>query len=560
MSHSHLPPRPEFEHSTSSRYPPPDRYGRPMAPPSDRYRDTRDPYPPRSPPRDRGDVYVPRSPPRSIPRSSAPYPRASPRDSYPLRDPLPPRDAYPPRDLPPRDSYYDRREDSRYYRDWQRRDGPEYRSRPPPPPPRDYGREPPSDFRSRDIDRGRRWDDERRRSYDWDRRERSPVRDRGYPRSRDSERPVPRERPLEPERRWVPRASKSPPRRMAPSASSGPRSSSMNRGRSPSPPRFRESPTRSNYGRPSSPPRSPPRDSSRYTSPGVLKLGSHSIDVSPRYTPRRERGRPRSPDSRPHSPGRYRSGSRSPVKRSTPAASQPNVDRSRPDEMTRDDFASSIPTESRPSDTHYSPTSVKQEKLDAPVPPTVVSSSAEYRRVPDLKAVPEISRPVQSPSLQSHPPSANYSQPRRRSRSPPTQPRHFVKTPTTPSSPQVPTPTQNLPVKPDWSSNKASPLSTSTPTVETVPSHSAPSAHVPWIPRYRTSNVSHELEAEIARVETQRGRLSTEYVAMAKETRRAMHELELTSRDLKLAEQRRSIAIAQLEKARAGLLGVEYSA
>lgn len=47
---------------------------------------------------------------------------------------------------------------------------------------------------------------------------------------------------------------------------------------------------------------------------------------------------------------------------------------------------------------------------------------------------------------------------------------------------------------------------------------------------------------------------------MAKETRRAFHELELTTRDLKLAEQRRSIAAAQLEKARAGLLGVEYSA
>lgn len=47
---------------------------------------------------------------------------------------------------------------------------------------------------------------------------------------------------------------------------------------------------------------------------------------------------------------------------------------------------------------------------------------------------------------------------------------------------------------------------------------------------------------------------------MAKETRRALHELEITSRDLKLAEQRRSVAVAQLEKARAGLLGVEYVA
>lgn len=229
-----------------------------------------------------------------------------------------------------------------------------------------------------------------------------------------------------------------------------------------------------------------------------MKLGNHSIDVSPRYTPRRDRGRPRSPSSRPHSPTRFRSGSRSPVKRSPAAASQQNVENTRLDETKREDTATSIPTDSRPSDVHHSPTLVKQEKPDIPAPSARAPTSTENRRLPDSKAVPEISLPVPSPS-QSHAPSGGYSQPRRRSRSPPTQPRHFVKTPTTPSSPKVPVPTQNLPVKPEWS-NKASPLSTSTPAVEAAPPHSAPSANAPAIPRYRPNNMTQEIEAEVRRL------------------------------------------------------------
>lgn len=61
-------------------------------------------------------------------------------------------------------------------------------------------------------------------------------------------------------------------------------------------------------------------------------------------------------------------------------------------------------------------------------------------------------------------------------------------------------------------------------------------------------------------MEGHRGRLTTEYAAISNGKQRALHELDLASRDLKLAEQRRAVADSQLEKARAGALGIDYSA
>lgn len=53
-------------------------------------------------------------------------------------------------------------------------------------------------------------------------------------------------------------------------------------------------------------------------------------------------------------------------------------------------------------------------------------------------------------------------------------------------------------------------------------------------------------------------RLAAEYAAHSKAVKRALHELEMASMELELAERRRAVADAQLEKARIGQLGIEY--
>ncbi len=49
-----------------------------------------------------------------------------------------------------------------------------------------------------------------------------------------------------------------------------------------------------------------------------------------------------------------------------------------------------------------------------------------------------------------------------------------------------------------------------------------------------------------------------EHLRTAAAVRRSVHELELSSIDLRMAEQRRRVADEQLEQARAGSLGVDY--
>lgn len=291
----------------------------------------------------------------------------------------------------------------------------------------------------------------------------------------------------------------------------------MSRGRSPTPPRFRESPTRPGYAPPRSPPpRASPRASPRYPSPGVLKLGNHSIEVTSRYAPsRRDRGYPR---SRSRSPNRFfsRSRSRSPLKRSTPGT-QSTTDRSRPDEPKREEklHRLPVPTIDRVLNNSQFIEPTGGEKLQKPPLPdlgdlrdrdshpsaTVDAASmktpiqSESGQSPDAKPVPVISYPPRSPtSSQSQKSPTSSSHPRRRSRSPPTQPRHYVKTPTTPSTPQLSSPGQNLPVKPEWS-RKASPLSTSTPIAEAAPTLSGRAIALP--PYHSPRSVSHDVEAEV---------------------------------------------------------------
>lgn len=62
---------------------------------------------------------------------------------------------------------------------------------------------------------------------------------------------------------------------------------------------------------------------------------------------------------------------------------------------------------------------------------------------------------------------------------------------------------------------------------------------------------------QIARLQGHRAHLVAEYSQITKGTRRALHELDTATIDLRAAESRRKIADAQLEKARAGVLGID---
>lgn len=63
---------------------------------------------------------------------------------------------------------------------------------------------------------------------------------------------------------------------------------------------------------------------------------------------------------------------------------------------------------------------------------------------------------------------------------------------------------------------------------------------------------------QIARLRAHRVHLTLEHEPIAQDARRALHELEIASIDLTAAQNRREMAGAQLEKARAGVLGVDY--
>jgi hypothetical protein len=54
-----------------------------------------------------------------------------------------------------------------------------------------------------------------------------------------------------------------------------------------------------------------------------------------------------------------------------------------------------------------------------------------------------------------------------------------------------------------------------------------------------------------------RAHLASEYVLISRGTRRALHELDTATLDLRAAEGRRRVADSQLEKARAGVLGID---
>jgi hypothetical protein len=62
----------------------------------------------------------------------------------------------------------------------------------------------------------------------------------------------------------------------------------------------------------------------------------------------------------------------------------------------------------------------------------------------------------------------------------------------------------------------------------------------------------------LAAAKARRAALQTEHYSVAASARRALFELDMSGLDLRLAEQRRKIADEQLEKAKTGVLGVDY--
>lgn len=63
---------------------------------------------------------------------------------------------------------------------------------------------------------------------------------------------------------------------------------------------------------------------------------------------------------------------------------------------------------------------------------------------------------------------------------------------------------------------------------------------------------------QLTRVRAHRAHIVADYTQVAKSTRRALHELDLATIDLHMAEERRKVADVHLEKAKAGVLGIDH--
>ncbi|KAF8630409.1 hypothetical protein AX15_002960 [Amanita polypyramis BW_CC] len=146
---------------------------------------------------------------------------------------------------------------------------------------------------------------------------------------------------------------------------------------------------------------------------------------------------------------------------------------------------------------------------------------------------------------------------RRSSRSPPRGPRNLLKT--TPASstaqPQPPH-TSNI-----HGGRRPAPLG--------MPPHARPGhgpydassaiaeQHAKRANKNERLPVTTQIDAEIARLEGHRANLAAEYVQLAKNARRALHELDMATLDLRAAEARRKVTDSHLDKARSGMLGID---
>ena len=319
---------------------------------------------------------------------------------------------------------------------------------------------------------------------------------------------------------------------------------------------------------------------SRQPSPARrLKLGSHSI-----ASPHSPRGYSR---TRTESPGKRRRSSRStsssPSRRKSPRrsyspANHPRVENASAAQKER------TPSSPRDRNLDHQPHSRSESRARTPVkaesvPDTVMSNDSQPAKVKEeLPAVTETDGDVKmrehSPPIPTGPRSSLTT------REPPKGPRGFVQPPTAPALRPAPT-------RPDWSNrNTAQPASGPSyssadlppgPPIEPEP---AVTASLPAIPLYKPKiALNPELEAEvrsslptcvalavqysrccmkIVRVQAQRAQLTSEYTHISKAARRALHELEMATLDLRAAENRRKLADSHVEKARLGVLGIDY--
>ncbi|KAF5387038.1 hypothetical protein D9615_001659 [Tricholomella constricta] len=408
---------------------------------------------------------------------------------------------------------------------------------------------------------------------DYDRNRRGYERDPHYERDRQYERP---------------RDSYAPPRR-GPSPRRALADMSHRRSRSP---RRRPSPGRPYRPRSRSPlpSRSPPPHKR-------MRLGNHSIDAGPRrdqgyHSPsgfaRRSREKSRSPPRQPRS--------RSPQGKNEITPQNMEV-------VKAEELAPIHPTE--PHEGLTTPASAQSgpSRPPSPTPPPKPKPTIKSEPTPEAAAP----SPPREPMAHRHPEAKKEAQaevkqvtedrkPRERSPSPPRQPRYRGPPPPPPhpdkptrSPPRGPrnhpgnihprgnvTPTGPASSYPPGPRGQRRPYPASAPLPappipqETVPSvvmedqpTPAPEAEVkfpmPQIPMKKLPpSLTPELDAELARLQAHRAHLASEYAQLEKGARRALHELDTATIDLRAAELRRRVADIQYEKARNGVLGIDY--
>lgn len=187
----------------------------------------------------------------------------------------------------------------------------------------------------------------------------------------------------------------------------------------------------------------------------------------------------------------------------------------------------------------------------------------EKDRKSDAKMVDQSLSPPKHPRFRDAQP-PNIMQHHRESRSPPRGPRNHsrnIAVPVTPSS----FPPAGLPRGPRRQHQLPTSVVSQDPTPAISPVEppglavaSDLKVTLPTITAYKPRpSLTPELDIEIARLQTHRAHLASEYVQVSKGTRRALHELDTATLDLRAAESRRKVADSQMEKARAGVLGID---
>ncbi|KAF8905983.1 hypothetical protein CPB84DRAFT_1770722 [Gymnopilus junonius] len=408
----------------------------------------------------------------------------------------------------------------------------------------------------RESDRRDYDDRDRRRTY-------GRERNRDYDRSRSPRRRSPDRHPYDRDRAY--RRSPSPYRR-----------SGFSRRDSRSPPRYRR--------RSRTPPRLRPRSRSRSARrPSPIRLGNHSIAPSPRerspYRRSGHRTRSRSSDKRPSksdiSPNKSSPAPSAPQKveqvaeqkarANTPIVVEENASRgTASSEGKRHEETTKIPLSDKTESplttaTQVEPTTKlvkeeKEEKVKLEMSEHPVSPPVENKKVEDVENMKM--DVVESPSVPSLSPAAP---------SLPTQP--SIKSSSLGNEPQR-GPTHIAQAQSNWQyplkvtrSPPRAPRGHRLAGHQT--SHSLPpreprrSYGLPNIPKYERPKQLTEIEQELSKYETLRRNYASNHLAEVKELRRALHELDMTTIDLRAAETRHRIADLQLEKAKTGTLGIE---